>query len=78
MDKILKFLMKVDGKQRDELLVLIDRVVCGDDGLKAKKLSGFEDLYRVRFGKIRIVYRKTSDENVIIGIGFRGGVYKDL
>lgn len=78
MDKILKFLMKVDAKQRNELIVLIDQILGGGNRLESKKLAGFGDLYRVRSGKIRIIYRKTPGGNVIVGLGFRGKVYKEL
>lgn len=83
MDKTLKFLTKLTNEQRNGLLILINKILsgrgancCGD--LISKKLKGFGDLYRVKYGKIRIIYRKTASYNVIIGIGFRGDVYKNL
>jgi mRNA-degrading endonuclease RelE of RelBE toxin-antitoxin system len=55
----------------DELMRKIRR---GDlVGLDVKKLVGEQELYRVRKGKIRIVFEV---EKKIIDIDFRGNIYK--
>lgn len=56
-------------KQRRELARLIERVLRGDvAGLDLKKLVGMRDVYRVRKGKIRIVYHLASDEVIVIAV----------
>jgi len=41
-----------------------------------EKLSGFKNIYRVRVGDYRIVYRKTADEVYIVLIGHRKDIYQ--
>ena len=43
-----------------------------------EKLTGFRDVYRVRVGNYRIVYRKTSNDIFIILVRHRRDVYKRL
>ncbi len=40
------------------------------------KLSGYKDIFRVRVGNYRIVYRKTSQEIHIVLIHHRKDVYR--
>ena len=52
----------------------------GDDNLKGlgvSQMSGAHQLYRCRVGKIRIVFQKTPHGNVVMDLGFRGGIYKN-
>ena len=44
--------------------------------LNEEKLSGFKDIFRVRVGEYRIVYRKTRQEVYIILIRHRKDVYR--
>lgn len=46
--------------------------------LTAEKLQGYKDIYRVRIGSYRIVYRKFSDLFYIILIGHRKDIYEVL
>ena len=79
-DKIKKLLAKLTAKERELVKLLILRVKLGDtDGLDVKQLKGHADMYRVRKGRIRIVYRKTPKEFLIIRIDRRNEkTYKDL
>ncbi len=43
--------------------------------LQEEKLSGFKNIFRVRVGNYRIVYRKSSQEIYIILIGHRKNIY---
>lgn len=43
-----------------------------------EKLSGFFQMYRVRVGNYRIVYRKTRDSIFIVLIGHRRDIYRAL
>jgi len=43
-----------------------------------KKLKGYENLYRLRFGKIRIIYKLTGGKAEVLSINFRDKAYEDL
>jgi len=43
-----------------------------------EKLSSYQNIFRVRVGNFRIVYRKTSRETFIVLIGHRREIYKLL
>ena len=77
MDSIQKFLKKLSPKQRSVLLdILSDTLVGRLDGYDVKKLTNQDDMYRVRIGQIRIIFRKTDEWIVIVNIDFRGSIYK--
>jgi mRNA interferase RelE/StbE len=48
--------------------------------LDIKKLKGNEDVFRLRIGKIRIIYQIKNDDLIILvfSAGARGDVYKKL
>jgi len=50
----------------------------GGKDLREEKLSGYRDIFRVRVGDFRIVFKKSSSETHIILIGSRGDVYESL
>ncbi|MGH9858304.1 MAG: hypothetical protein ACRD4B_10715 [Acidobacteriota bacterium] len=79
-DKIKKLLAKLAPKERELVKLLILRVKLDDtEGLDIKQLKGHADLYRVRKGRLRIVYRKTQKEFLIVRIDRRNEkTYKDL
>ena len=43
-----------------------------------EKLKGYKNIYRIRVGDYRIVYKKTMKEIYIVLIGHRKDVYKML
>ena len=65
-----KTLQRLSSKQRTKLLEVIRRVK--DErmmGLDVKKLQGRDDVFRVRKGSFRIIFRRIPDaENAIIAI----------
>lgn len=68
-DRIDKFLLKLESKERQRLINLIERIVHGEHrGLDVKKLHGTKDVYRVRMGSIRIIYRMIQNVIMIIAI----------
>ena len=79
-DKIKKILAKLTKQERDLVQLLIMRVKLDDTlGLDIKQLKGHRDLFRVRKGRIRIIYRKKTDVFLIIRIDRRSkDTYKDL
>ena len=46
--------------------------------LNKEKLTGYKDIFRVRVGHYRIVYRERKDEIYIILIGHRRDIYRLL
>lgn len=79
-DKIKKLLAKLSPEEREIVKLLIMRVKLDDiEGLDIKQLKGHSDLFRVRKGQLRIVYRKTPSGFLIIRIDRRNEkTYKDL
>jgi len=79
-DKIKKLLAKLTSQEREIVKLLILRVKLEDTmGLDIKQLKGHSDLFRVRKNRLRIVYRKTPKEFLIVRIDHRNEkTYKDL
>jgi mRNA-degrading endonuclease RelE of RelBE toxin-antitoxin system len=79
-DKIKKLLAKLTPKERELVKLLILRVKLDDtEGLDIKQLKGHADLFRVRKGRLRIVYKKTAKEFLIVRIDRRSEkTYKGL
>ncbi|MCH8518619.1 hypothetical protein LAT59_02570 [Candidatus Gracilibacteria bacterium] len=46
------------------------------DGYLVIPLTGYKDHYRIRKGKVRIVFKKLSDGNEIVAVDTRGQIYK--
>lgn len=46
----------------------------------AKKLKGYEELWRIRSGNLRVVYQQPDEAGkiIILKIGQRGRVYRNL
>jgi mRNA-degrading endonuclease RelE of RelBE toxin-antitoxin system len=79
-DKIQKILAKLSDKEKEIVKLLILRVKLDDtQGLDIKLLKGHADLFRVRKGRLRIVYKKGKDGFLIVRIDRRNEkTYKDL
>ena len=79
-DKIKKLLAKLTPGERELVRLLILRIKLDDTlGLDIKRLKGHPDLYRARKGRLRVVYRKTPAEFLIVRIDRRNEkTYKDL
>jgi mRNA interferase RelE/StbE len=72
MNKLDKFLYKLDKKTREVVGKVITLIILEDFSmLDLKKLKGSENRYRVRVGRIRIVFDKTKNSNKIQDISFR-------
>lgn len=79
MNKISKFLSRLTKAEAEKLAFLINKILANDiTELKVKKLKGFPDLYKVRYRKIRIVFRREENKNVLVNIDYRNKVYKNL
>ena len=69
MDKIEKFLSKLERKELAKILTLINKIEKGVLlSLDVKKLVGYQDLYRVQQGNIRIIILKNGDSFEVISI----------
>jgi mRNA-degrading endonuclease RelE of RelBE toxin-antitoxin system len=79
-DKIKKALAKLSAKDREIVKLLILRIKLNDTiGLNISQLKGHADLYRVKKGRLRIVYFKNENEFRIIKMDLRNEkTYKDL
>lgn len=79
MDQIEKFLRKIDKKLALKLmLVLLDIKAGSAQQYDLKKMKGFANLYRIRVGKIRIIFEKLDGGSKVIYIEYRGKAYKNL
>ena len=69
MDKIGKALKRLHPKERDSVKEILRKLEKEDfSGLDIKKLKARDDIFRVRKGDIRIVYRKTNKGIFILAI----------
>lgn len=72
MDKVEKFLRKLSPGERDAIEECIVIILSGHSNrLDVKKLRGYVDIYRVRKGSVRIVYRQQDRVVRILSIGRR-------
>ena len=71
----LKFLRKQDKTTQTRILNIIKQLPNGTD---IKRLQGYNNLYRIRLGNIRILYliKDTLKIINIENIDYRGDVYK--
>ena len=67
MDKINKALQKLTVRERETMKEILVKLK-GQQfrGLDMKKLKGRDDIFRVRKGKIRIIYRIDSDSQIFV------------
>jgi len=73
MDKIEKLLRKISQKNREQLLVIISKLLAGQkNSLDIKKIQS-TDFYRLRSGRFRIIfhYEGRSKEIIIDSIKLR-------
>jgi len=79
MDKIDKFLAKLN---RNESIKVIDAIADilsrKTSHYDLKKLKGYNDVYRIRIGTIRIIYKQLEDDIEVLDVGRRNEkTYKD-
>ncbi|MCF7971768.1 MAG: type II toxin-antitoxin system RelE/ParE family toxin [Methylococcaceae bacterium] len=76
-----KFLKKCPGKQKQALKEKLDQLKQNplNNTLDIKALQGYNNLYRLRVGQVRLIYQIENDELIIfiIKAGNRGDIYKD-
>lgn len=76
-DKIAKFLKSLDKKMKQRLKSELIEIRLGNfDNKDIKKMVGWgKDVYRIRVGKIRIIFQQLPDEVVVLDVDFRGNIY---
>lgn len=73
MDKVNKFLQRLDKKEFLETEKLIERIFAGDiANLHVKKLKGVDHLFRVRKGDIRVIFQRKEGIVRILEVERRG------
>jgi mRNA interferase RelE/StbE len=77
-DKALKFLENLDKPDRIRIDKAIEKI--RRDPLSGKPLSGVKELRKIRAGNFRVIciFRKSELLVLVIKIGQRQDVYKDL
>jgi len=72
MNELDKFLCKLDKKTRIVVEKVVTLIILGNFSLlDIKKLRGSQNRYRVRVGRIRIVFEQTRNSNNITNISYR-------
>lgn len=76
-DKIEKFISSLSAKQRQRLKERLVRLKSSPfAGSDIKKLKSFDDkTFRLRSGKIRIIYKVDPQGIIILDIDYRGNIY---
>lgn len=66
MDKITKALKNFNTNERNKIKIILFKIKSGIfNELDIKKLKGYDNIFRVRKGKIRIIYRVDQKDNKI-------------
>lgn len=79
MDAIGKALKKLDAKERERVKEILAKVSSGTtQGLDIKKLKGRNDIFRIRKGDLRILYRQERKNIFILLIERRSEKTYDL
>lgn len=69
MSSLKKLLSRFNTREREEIELLIGRILSFKwDALDVKKLKGYQDVFRVRKGDIRIIYRVQASRIFILAI----------
>jgi mRNA-degrading endonuclease RelE of RelBE toxin-antitoxin system len=68
-DEITKFLAQLPPKQLGVVLKLMRSIETNNINLQdSKKLSGSKDIFRLRKGTFRIIYKQNKNETVILSV----------
>lgn len=69
MDKLEKVLTRLSSKERTQVKKILEQLYTKDlSDLNIKKLKGRFDIFRVRKGNLRIIYRIQKEEIFILAI----------
>jgi len=75
-----KILRRLDGDTLERIRQAIRELASDPHPTGVKKLTGYENLFRIRVGDWRIIYAIEDDRLIvlILEISPRGGAYRDL
>jgi mRNA interferase RelE/StbE len=75
-----KILKRLDGDTLERIRRSIRGLAIDPRPAGVKKLTGYDNLYRVRVGDWRIIYAIEDDRLIvlILEVSTRGGAYRDL
>ncbi len=69
MLSLVKLLKKFNKEEKEFLIVIINKLLNSElKDLDVKKLKGFDNIFRVRKGKLRIIFSKENKEIYIMAI----------
>ncbi|OGK40134.1 hypothetical protein A3F34_03305 [Candidatus Roizmanbacteria bacterium RIFCSPHIGHO2_12_FULL_44_10] len=69
MNKIDKALARLTLKERGQTKSVLEKISANElAGLNIKKLRGHDDIFRVRKGDLRIIYRKQDEKIIVLAI----------
>lgn len=72
MDKIEKLLAKLSNKERKKIKETLVKLQKGTAaGLDIKKLKNRTDVFRIRIGDLRVIYRTEKEQLVILAVSRR-------
>jgi len=73
-----KQLRRIAKRDRNRLVEAIQRLVDRPRPHGARKLQGYDDVYRIRVGQYRVVYEILEDRVIVIvlKVGHRKDIYK--
>ncbi len=80
MDKIKKALNKLSVKERAMIKSILVKLLAGNFlGMDVQKLQGYKDIFRIRKGNIRIIYKQNKSDIAILAIEKRSEkTYRDF
>lgn len=80
MDKVDKTLKKLNRTDRGRALATFKKLKAGDfSSLDIKRLKESSDVYRVRTGDLRIIFKKVGSTVEIVDLGYRSEkTYRDI
>ncbi len=69
MDKITKALRKFSGEDFDQIKNLLQKLESNDfQSLDLKKLKGSKNIYRIKKGKLRIIFKIDGEKKLLLKI----------
>ena len=72
-----KFILSLPEDERKAVKKAVERLINNDtEGLDIKRLLPYPKEFRLRVGKVRILFRSTKEQLFIFRAGYRGDVYK--
>ncbi len=77
MDRIGKFLKQLNKNNKAVFLKILTAIEKLDlKNYDTKPLKGMKNVYRLRKGKIRIIFTKQKNKGIILDIAYRKDIYK--